>query len=306
MKKTKKSIAGPFDPNYEISGRSFILTHDSKLLISGGHWDNSLRVFSLAKYRNIAQIFQHSSIITCLAIDYTGTLLVSGSMDTTVMVWKIIQEFGSSVNLDPSPMNILYGHIDCVMSVDISIEMDIIVSASLDATMNIHTIRNGHFVKSVSLRNEMNCVFNDLIIKLSNQRHILIYTSASLKNADRKSIESQRDLYNLHLYSVNGQYISSEKMNHPLKDMIIKDDYCILAATVRTASNKAPTMNGNGTIFNTASKIIFKEIFELRTIQTMRLKAPISCMFLTREDSHLLVGLNDGKLIVITGERQNK
>ncbi len=38
----------------------------------------------------------------------------------------------------------------------------------------------------------------------------------------------------------------------------------------------------------------------------MRLKAPISCMFLTKEDSHLLVGLKDGKLIVITGERQSK
>jgi hypothetical protein len=36
----------------------------------------------------------------------------------------------------------------------------------------------------------------------------------------------------------------------------------------------------------------------------MRLKAPITCLFLTREDSHLLVGLKDGKLIVITGDRQ--
>ena len=62
FKRTKKSIAGPFDPNYEVDSKLFVLTHDSKLLISGGHWDNSLRVFSLSKYRNIAQIYQHSSI----------------------------------------------------------------------------------------------------------------------------------------------------------------------------------------------------------------------------------------------------
>lgn len=58
--KTKKSIAGPFDPNHEIDNRLFILTHDSKLLITAGHWDNSLRVFSLTKYRNICHIYQHS------------------------------------------------------------------------------------------------------------------------------------------------------------------------------------------------------------------------------------------------------
>jgi neurobeachin-like protein 1/2 len=61
LKRTKKSIAGPFDPNFEINSKIFILTHDAKLLISGGHWDNSLRVFSLTKYKNISQIYQHSS-----------------------------------------------------------------------------------------------------------------------------------------------------------------------------------------------------------------------------------------------------
>lgn len=45
-------------------------------------------------------------------------------------------------------------------------------------------------------------------------------------------------------------------------------------------------------------------LISLKTIQVMRLKAPITCLFLTREDSHLLVGLKDGKLIVITGDRQ--
>jgi len=59
--RTKKSIAGPFDPNFVINSKLFILTHDAKLLISGGHWDNSLRVFTLTSYKNIGQICQHSS-----------------------------------------------------------------------------------------------------------------------------------------------------------------------------------------------------------------------------------------------------
>jgi hypothetical protein len=51
---------------------------------------------------------------------------------------------------------------------------------------------------------------------------------------------------------------------------------------------------------------IIQLILRFKTLQAMRLKAPISCMHLSREDSHLLVGLRDGKLIVITGDRQMK
>ena len=92
--------------------------------------------------------------MTCLALDYTGTLLVSGSMDTTCMIWQITQDYESSLNIDPKPVHILYGHTDSVTSVDISIELDMMVSGSLDGTINIHTVRKGHFVKSISFQNE--------------------------------------------------------------------------------------------------------------------------------------------------------
>lgn len=38
----------------------------------------------------------------------------------------------------------------------------------------------------------------------------------------------------------------------------------------------------------------------------MRLKSPIKSLFITRENSHLLVGLKDEKLIVITSEKPSK
>lgn len=116
-------------------------------------------------------------IVTCLAIDYTGTLLVSGSMDTTCMIWQIVQEYGNSVNLDPTPMHILYGHSNCVTGIDISIELDIVVSASIDGTINMHTILKGYFVKTISFTNEKIYRFTDFNVKLNNQRHMLIYTS---------------------------------------------------------------------------------------------------------------------------------
>lgn len=108
--------------------------------------------------------------------------MVSGSMDTTCMLWQIVLEHESSVNLDPKPVHILYGHTDGVTSVDISIELDLIVSASLDGTVNIHTIRKGDFIKSISFQNEKISRFLDINLKLGNQRHLLIYTSSVLNS----------------------------------------------------------------------------------------------------------------------------
>lgn len=112
-----------------------------------------------------------------MAIDNTGSLLVSGSMDTTCMLWQVVFEYGSSVNLDPIPMHILYGHTACVTSVDLSNELDIVVSAAMDGTVNVHTIRMGSFVRSLSFVNEKVAVFRNLTVKLGNERHILVYVN---------------------------------------------------------------------------------------------------------------------------------
>ncbi len=115
-----------------------------------------------------------------MAIDFTGTFVVSGSMDTTCMVWQVVQEYGVSINLDPTPVHILYGHTERVTSVDISNELDMVVSGSTDGTVNIHTLRAGCFVRSISFWNEKVSVFGNLTVKLSNFRHILVYTRADL------------------------------------------------------------------------------------------------------------------------------
>lgn len=197
--------------------------------------------------------------MTCLALDYTGTLLVSGSMDTTCMIWQITQEYESSLNIDPKPVHILYGHTDSVTSVDISIELDMMVSGSLDGTINIHTVRKGHFVKSISFQNEKISKFINLTVKLSNQRHILIYTS-SLINSILNLANENRNIYELYLFSINGRLISYEKLAHPIQDMIIKDDYCILAVLMnQNLLNQYSNTSKQGTY---VSKIIFKENYE--------------------------------------------
>lgn len=36
----------------------------------------------------------HADVVTCLALDTCGIYLISGSRDTTCMVWRLLQEVG--------------------------------------------------------------------------------------------------------------------------------------------------------------------------------------------------------------------
>lgn len=53
-------------------------------------WENSLKYVC----DNFLFSFLHLDIVTCLAIDYCGIHLISGSRDTTCMIWHIIHQVG--------------------------------------------------------------------------------------------------------------------------------------------------------------------------------------------------------------------
>jgi hypothetical protein len=42
----------------------------------------------------------------------------------------------------------------------------------------------------------------------------------------------------------------------------------------------------------------------MTTIQTIRLRTQISCLYLTKDYSHLLVAVKDGKIFVLTPEKK--
>jgi len=52
-------MSGPFAPGLEITSKLFAVSHDAKLLFSGGHWDNSIRVTSLTKGKLVGQHIRH-------------------------------------------------------------------------------------------------------------------------------------------------------------------------------------------------------------------------------------------------------
>lgn len=53
-------------------------------------WEISLKYLC----DNYLVSFLYLDIVTCLAIDYCGIHLISGSRDTTCMIWQIVQQVG--------------------------------------------------------------------------------------------------------------------------------------------------------------------------------------------------------------------
>ncbi|XP_060579246.1 neurobeachin-like protein 1, partial [Ruditapes philippinarum] len=270
--KTRKKFNSPFAPGMEVDAKLFVVTHDSKLLISAGHWDNSLQVYHIGKGRRISHICRHIDIVTCLALDYCGSHLITGSRDTTCMIWQVQQQGGVCVNLLNKPLQTLYGHDDEVTAVHISSELDLAVSASKDGTVMVHTVRKGHYMRT--LRPSQTPGFNlDIpMLSVDDMGQIIIYCHETLP-IDPKVVTS------LHLYSINGKHICTQTVQSHLGHMIVKGDYLITG-----------DMDGN---------VIVYEIFGLKQLTSIPLIVPIHSVALTNGNSHLLAGLKDGKLIII-------
>uniref|UniRef100_A0A667HB29 Neurobeachin like 1 n=1 Tax=Lynx canadensis TaxID=61383 RepID=A0A667HB29_LYNCA len=271
--KTQRSMNGPFAPGLEITSKLFIVSHDAKLLFSAGHWDNSIQVMSLTKGKTISHNIRHMDIVTCLATDYCGIHLISGSRDTTCMIWQIIQQGGVPVGLASKPFQILYGHTDEVLSVGISTELDMAVSGSRDGTVIIHTIQKGQYMRTLRPPCESSLLLTVPNLAISWEGHIVIYSSTEEKT-------NLKDKSALHLFSVNGKYLGSQVLTEQISDLCITGEHII-----------------------TGSLQGFLSIRDLHSLNLsmnpLAMRMPIHCVCVTKEYSHILVGLEDGKLIVV-------
>uniref|UniRef100_A0A4W6E515 Neurobeachin-like protein 2 n=1 Tax=Lates calcarifer TaxID=8187 RepID=A0A4W6E515_LATCA len=271
--KTQRFLSGPFAPGIEVTAGLFVVSHDGKLLFSGGHWDNSLRVTSLVKGKTVGQHIRHMDIVTCLSTDHCGIHLMSGSRDTTCMVWQVLQQGGTPVGLHPKPVQVLYGHTDEVVSVSISTELDMAVSGSRDGTVIIHTVRRGQYMRCLRPPCDSSLPLSILHLAVSWEGHLLVHTCLEGK-------ATLKDKNGLHLYSVNGKHLCSEPLKEQVTDMCVSGEYVVIGSEQGYLS--------------------IRDLYSLSLCaEPMAMRVPVRCVSVTKEQSHVLVGLEDGKLIIV-------
>lgn len=137
-----------------------------------------------------------------------GSILATGSYDTTIMVWHVVQARTPEkrVRIAPAemprkdyviaetPFHILCGHDDVITCLFVSTELDIVISGSKDGTCIFHTLREGRYVRS--LRHPSGSPLSKLVASRHGQ--IVLYSDEDLS---------------LHLYSINGKHLAKSESN---------------------------------------------------------------------------------------------
>ncbi|WVZ77789.1 hypothetical protein U9M48_025613 [Paspalum notatum var. saurae] len=188
--------------------------HGDNYLILCGNWENSFQIISLSDGKIVQSIRQHKDVVSCVAVSSDGSVIATGSYDTTVMIWNAFRGRSSdkryrNANYDlstkdhviiESPSHILCGHDDIITCLFVSTELDIVISGSKDGTCMFHTLREGTYVRSI--RHPSGAGLSKLVT--SQHGRLVIYSDSDLS---------------LHMYSINGKHIASAESNSRLNCM---------------------------------------------------------------------------------------
>ena len=125
-------------------GERFALSGDGRFLFSCGYYDRSVRCSATADGRTAQVLRAHADVVSCLSLADGGAYLVTGSRDTSLMVWRVAAAggggrgggggAGGAPSICERPLHILHGHDDEVVCVAASSELNTIVSGSRDGT----------------------------------------------------------------------------------------------------------------------------------------------------------------------------
>lgn len=137
-----------------------------------------------------------------------GSILATGSYDTTVMVWEVMRARSSEKRVRntqtevprkdyvivDTPFHILCGHDDIITCLYVSVDLDIVISGSKDGTCVFHTLREGRYVRS--LRHPSGSALSKLVASCHGR--IVFYGDDDLS---------------LHLFSINGKHLATSESN---------------------------------------------------------------------------------------------
>ncbi|KAK7867079.1 hypothetical protein R5R35_004016 [Gryllus longicercus] len=276
--KTKRTLGNAHHPGQALSSQLFALSHDAKVLYTGGHWDCTLRLYSLAKGKTVAALRRHFDVVTCVALDAVGQYLVTGSRDCTAVVWELVPSgggagtagstagAGSATAPLPRPHCTLYGHDRPVSCVCIATELDLVVTGSLDGTVNVHTIEEGQYLRTLEPQSVNGLDLEVSLLALSAQGDIAFAAH------DKRS-------HSVHVYSVNGVSLGSKLVPGRVAGLAVAGDMLVVG--------------------DDAGDITISRLLGLPPVYDLPLHVPIQSVVVTAGATHLLVPLRDGRVMVL-------
>ena len=258
----RRRVGIPFAPEMKVSSSLFSVTQDGRTVISCGHWDNSFKLTLLDSVKQTQSISWHKDIVTCLSLGRDGRTLVTGSKDTTLAIWQVFQR-GSQYRVMERPSLILHGHNDEVTCVCISVELDVAVSGGKDGRVIVHSLRKGMYVRSMRGGSH-----RPVTLVGVNGDKIVTYTASDLT---------------VRVFGLNGMVLSSFETKERLRCLVVSREgkYLLMGGQQGVTCRDANSL-----------EVVCRESTEVG----------VSSLVLANEEKNVLVGLENGRLLVFAAE----
>uniref|UniRef100_F1KPT4 Putative neurobeachin homolog n=1 Tax=Ascaris suum TaxID=6253 RepID=F1KPT4_ASCSU len=145
----RRHLGDALDQRLKIRWNNFVTTVESRSVIVCGYPDYSFRVIDTDSARVRQVIYGHGDVVTCLARSeanlFADCYVASGSLDCTVVLWHWnaqTQTIAGEYNIPgevAAPRAILTGHDAHITMICVSAEHGLVLSASQDGIVLIHT-----------------------------------------------------------------------------------------------------------------------------------------------------------------------
>ncbi|KAL0229695.1 hypothetical protein PCE1_003263 [Barthelona sp. PCE] len=127
--------------------RIFDVCDDAGIIVIGGLWDSSVRLFDYNNGNLIQSLAMHRAPVTAVSFDEKSRFLITGSMDTSCYVWQLHQGMVLS-----RPLHMLLGHNDGISAVKASFDLDVVISGAIDGSILIHSLFSGRLLRCIDLQ----------------------------------------------------------------------------------------------------------------------------------------------------------
>ncbi|KAJ4952245.1 hypothetical protein NE237_029077 [Protea cynaroides] len=308
-----------------------------KEIITGGHADNSIKLISSDGARTIETATGHCAPVTCVALSADSNCLVSGSRDTTVIVWRVHRTSAShSRNIsDPmtssgtptssssgnlaniladnsrrrrieGPMHVLRGHLSEITCCCVSSDLAIVASCSNSSDVLLHSIGKGRLIRRlVGVEAHALCLSSRGVIMTWNKskRRVSTFTVNGIQIASAQLSSIPGNISCMEV-SVDGEHaligISSCMDNDGTNNTNndLESNENEAECIYLGANSKSP----NNSLIIPVPSICFLDLHSLKVFQTLKLGEgqDITAMALTKDNTNLLVSTIDKQLIVFT------
>lgn len=319
-------------PASGIRSSAVVAISSDKEIVTGGHADNSIRIISADGAKTLETAVGHCAPVTCLALSSDSSYLVTGSRDTTVLLWRIhrvVTSLSADVLEAPGtptstssnalaniiadkrrrrriegPIHVLRGHLREVFCCCISSDLGIVVSCSQSSDVLLHSIRRGSLIRRlIGVEAHAVCLSSDGIIMAWN--------------------ETQRTLST---FTLNGIFVASVQL--PFSGTISCMEVSFDGQTALVGMNSCSEEGSFGTNRSWQSKrqgnetlslgsnekqdkcrldvsspsVCFLDLYTLKVLHTLKLQTgqDITAIALNKDNTNLLVSTMDKQLIIFT------